>query len=183
MTDIDELNQKLTDHYGIDSDTGRPIFKVVWANDQTEKRLVQTTDSGIQLLYPEMREVKKYPYIKDRYVLERLVIVPIPNQHELAVKLSYEPLWVYYNSAGEFLHPIWTATKFVIDSVYAAMGKSSLAKYVDDEKNTTEEGRQERVKQLEEELFGDESGLMGKTHLTHEAVVVPKSYGDDDASR
>jgi hypothetical protein len=49
------------------------------------------------------------------------------------------------------------------------------AKYKDPTSGSIEE-RRARVKQLEEELFGDESGLEGKTHLTGEGIVVPSNY-------
>jgi hypothetical protein len=175
---IESLNQRLIDHFGIDSDTGRAIFRIVFSDEQTEKRLVDCLDSGIALLFPEVREVKKYPYIKACYVLERLVVVPDINEKELPVsKLSYEPLWVFCDQQHNALPPIWAACKFVIDSVYAALGKKSLAKYKDDEKNTTPEGREERIKGLEEELFGDESGLYGKTTPeAGEGIVVPSTY-------
>ena len=80
-----------------------------------------------------------------------------------------------------YLPPIMPATMFVIDTVYAALGKTSLAKYVEDEMNVTEEGRQQRIKTLEEQLFGDESGLEGKTFLTGEAIVVPRNYKKEDS--
>ena len=65
------------------------MFRITWANDETEMRLVGELDNGIQLLYPEVREVKKYPYLKDFYVLERLVVVPDINKEELPTqKLS-----------------------------------------------------------------------------------------------
>jgi hypothetical protein len=176
MESIETLNQRLIDYYGIDSDTGRPIFRIVWANDETEKRLMSTLDTGIQLLYPEVREVKKYPYLKDLYVLERLVYVPDRDQQELpASKLSYEPLWVYKDDGNNPLPPIWNATKFVIDSLYAALGKKSLAKYVDSEKNTTPEGREQRIDELQGELFGDETEV-GDALRYKEGIVVPSNY-------
>lgn len=174
IKEIEYINTQLIDNYGVDTVTGRPIFRVVWADDQREKRMTSTLDSGIQLLYPEVREVPKYPYIAHLYVLERLSIAPEINQDELPVsKLSYEPLWCFCHPDRSYIDPTWPATKFVVDTVYAALGKKSMAKYKDDEKNTTEEGRQQRIDELQEELFGDESGLEGKTHLTKEAVVVP----------
>jgi hypothetical protein len=175
---IETLNQQLIDEYGIDTATGRAIFQIVWANDQLEKRLVECLDSGIVLLHPEIREVKKYPYIKDLYVLERLVIVPDINRPELPVSiLSYEPVWAYCDSGRNYLPPRWDATKFVVDTLYAALGKKSLAKYKDSEMNTTEEGRQARIDGLQEELFGDESGLLGKTHPNvGEGIIVPSNY-------
>lgn len=171
---INTLNQRLIDFFGLDSDTGRPIFRIVWSDEQTEKRMVDTLDSGICLLFPEVREVRKYPYIKKCYVLEKLVVVPPMNQDELISKLSYEPLWVYCNDKQEPLPPIWPATKYVIDSVYAAMGKKSLRKYVDSELNTTPEGREQRIANLHAELFGNETEV-GDALAHGEAIIVPGS--------
>ena len=179
MEQITTLNQRLIDHFGVDSDTAKPIFRIVWADDQVEKRSVDTLDSGIQLLYPVVREVKKYSYLKGVHVLERLVIVPDFQAKELAdVKLSYEPLWVFVNATGDPLPPAWEPTKLIIDTLYAAMGKKSLRKYTDSE--TTPEAKEARVTKLTEELFGDESGLFGKTFPgSHEGIVVPPNYTKD----
>jgi hypothetical protein len=176
METIETLNQRLIDHYGADSDTGRPIFRIVWANDEIEKRLVYELDTGIHLLYPEVQEVKKYPYLRDLYVLERLVIVPYPNQTELPTqKLSYEPVWTYCDADRNYLPPIWSATKFVVDALYAALGKKSMAKYVEDEINTTSEGREYRIKQLQRELFENETEISDALHYK-EGIIVPNNY-------
>ena len=176
MESIETLNQRLIDYYGLDSSTGRPMFRIVWANDELEKRLVDSLDSGIELLYPAVREVKKYPYLKDLYVLERLVVVPDINQRELPTsKMSYEPLWAYYDEHKMPLPPIWEATRFIVDTLYAALGKTSLAKYVDSEKNTTPEGREQRISELQGELFGNETDT-GDALAYKEGIVVPTTY-------
>lgn len=176
MESIETLNVRLIDFFGIDSITGRPLFRIVWSDDQTEKRRVDHLDSGIMLLYPEVREVKKYPYLPHTYVLERLVLVPDMDEKELPVsKMSYEPIWAYRDGRGDNIPPIWTPTKFIIDTLYAALGKKSLAKYVDSEENTTEEGRQARIDKMCEELFGDETET-GDAMAYGEAVVVPNNY-------
>lgn len=177
METIVSLNQRLIDHYGIDTASRRPIFRIVWANDQTEKRMVDTLDSGIQLLYPVVREVKKYSYLRDVHVLERLVIVPDFQQKELAdEKTSYEPVWAFMDSHKNPIHPKWEPIQIIVDTLYAALGKKSLAKYVED--NSPEE-QEKRVAAIQEELFGDQSGLYGKTLPgAHEGVVVPHNYGD-----
>jgi len=176
MEQITTLNQRLIDHFGLDSDTARPMFRIVWVNDLTEKRSVKHTDSGIELLFPTVLEVKKYSYLHDVHVLERLVIVPDFQAKELAdVKLSYEPLWVFVDSTGNPLPPAWEPTKLIIDTLYAAIGKKSLAKYKDTE--LTPEESDKRVTKLQEELFGDASGLYGKTTPgAHEGIVVPPNY-------
>lgn len=176
MESIETLNHRLIEHFGIDTSTGRAIFRIVWANDETEKRRVPTLDSGIELLYPEVREVKKYPYLKDLYVLERLVFIPEVNQEELPTeKMSYEPVWAYCDANRMPVPPIWDATKFVIDCLYAALGKKSLRKYVEDEKDVTIEGRQQKIQELQNELFGNETDT-GDALAYGEGVVVPTTY-------
>ena len=169
---ISEINRQLIDLFGIDTLNGIPIFRVVWSNNQFEKRLVDTTDTGIILVTPIVREVPKYKqWIQNRYILERLVLVPEVNQSELPTqKLSYEPLWVFQNSKGNPLPPAIWACKFIIDTIYAAMGKRSLRKYVDAEEQNPVEEREKRIAILSEELFGDESGLLGTT-ITGETVA------------
>ncbi len=173
---LETLNQRLIDEYGLDSDTARPMFRIVWSDDQTEKILVNETESGVQLLFPEMKEIPKYSYIKHMYVLERLVVVPDVHLKEmLGQKLSYEPIWTYCNGDRVPVPPIWSATKFIIDTLYAALGKMSLAKYIDDEKNTTPEGREERIKELQLELFGNET-VTGDALRYKQGIVVPSTY-------
>jgi hypothetical protein len=176
MESIETLNQRLVDEFGKDSDTGHPMFRIVWSNDETEMRLMDVTDLGVELIHPEVRLVKKYPYMKDIYVLERLVAIPEANLIELpATKISYEPIWAYRDDENNPLPPIWPATKFVIDCLFAALGKKSMANYVDSEKNTTPEGREQRISELQEELFGDETET-GDAMRYGEAIVVPSNY-------
>jgi len=156
MESIESLNQRLVDHYGMDTATGKAIFRVVWANEQLENRLVDVTDSGVQLLYSTVRLVHKYPYLKDFYVLERLVEIPEFQQRELPdSKLSYEPIWTFCDSSRNPLPPVFDAAKLVIDVLYAALGKQSLRKYIDTENDP--EVREERINKLQEELFGNET--------------------------
>lgn len=176
MESIETLNQRLIDEFGIDSTSGQPMFRISWANDETEMRLMDRSDGGIEYLHPTVREVKKYPYLKDLYVLERLVAIPEVNLKELpASKLSYEPIWAYRDGDNNPLPPIWPATKFIVDTLLAALGKKSLRKYIDSEKNTTPEGRDQRISELQEELFGDETET-GDAMRYGEAIVVPQSY-------
>ncbi len=179
LESIEVLNKRLVDYFGIDSNTGRPIFRITWANNETEKRRVSHTPEGIQLIHPTVMEVKKYPYLKDMYVLEQLVIVPDQNKNELVdLKLSYEPLWAYCDQNKFPIAPHWGATKLIVDTMYAAMGKKSMRKYVEDEKNTTPEGRDQRIKELQAELFGNETATTDALAYK-EGVVVPSNYKKD----
>jgi len=179
---IESINRQLVDLYGLESSINLPMFRVVFSDNQLEKRLgtyEDYTKAGIYIrTVTEVREVPKYQWIVGRWVLERLVVIPEVNMPELPMtKLSYEPLWVFENQSGDYLPPRIDAAKIIIDTMYAALGKSSMRKYVDDEANTTKEGRDIKIQKLQEELFGNETpatdALVYKT-----GVVVPNSYGE-----
>jgi hypothetical protein len=174
---IESINNQLIDLFGVDTATGQPLFRVVWSEDQYEKRMVDTTPEGIILPFSVLKEVPKYSqWIDNRFVLERLVIVPEQNVKELAgLKLSYEPLWVFRGKFDQYVPPTTWACKFIVDTLYAAIGKSSLAKYIDEEAKNPQEMKEKRINKLTEELFGDESNILGRT-ITGEAIVVPQSY-------
>jgi hypothetical protein len=48
-------------------------------------------------------------------------------------------------------------------------------KYVDSEKNTTPEGRDQRISEMQMELFGDETEV-GDALRYKEGIVVPSNY-------
>lgn len=172
---IDVLNKRLVDHFGVSWD-GRAAYRIVWSEDQFDKRLTDCTDAGVLLLVPEVRELPKYKqWIHDKYVLENLVAVPEYQQMEAAAKTSYEPLFVYEDKDGFPLPPKWEVTKFVIDNVLAAMGKSNLAKYKENLDKYTPEGREEYLKNLQDELFGNETNTTDALAYK-EGVVVPSNF-------
>lgn len=174
---IESINKQLISLFGIDSDTGRPMFRVVSSWDQYEKRYTNVTKEGFQLNTPEVVELPKYDQrdldYKGYYILERLVIVPAIHQNEMTEVMSYEPLWVFRGKDKQgndiAVPPKTDACKFIIDTMYAASGKKSLVKYVDEEVKNPIEIRDKRLDKLQEELFGDESNLLGRT-ITGEAV-------------
>ncbi len=172
---IKSMNQHLIDLYGIDTSTGRAMFRIVWSEDQYEKRLTKFTREGLELLYPEVRELPKYKqWIHEKYVLERLVLVPDINVEDLPTeRLSYEPLWVFADKDGNYLPPRMDASQLVVDALYSQLGKSSFAKYKDDESSPEEKAK--RILKLEEELFGNESNV-GDALAHNQAVVVPTNY-------
>lgn len=171
---IEDINKQLIREFGIATDNGKPMFRVSWGPDQFEKRLVNHSPEGFQLLHPEVQERPKYAkYCRDFYVLERLVIVPIVNLIDLPSEAqSYEPLhhFTAKDKEGNVLPPKFYICKFIIDTMYAAMGKKSMAKYVDEMAKNPIEETARRIKEIEEYLYGDESDLMLRT-VTGEAVA------------
>lgn len=170
--EIIEINKQLKHHFGIDTVTSEPIWRVSWSSDQFEKRLSEYTPEGLQLLNPEVQLLPKYQHCPDRWVLERLVLIPDVHLMELPTqKQSYECMHEFSNAYnGEMIVPTFRACKFVVDTVYAAMGKKSMRKYVDEEAKNPIESQEKRINELMEELFGSESSLLGRT-VTGEAVA------------
>jgi len=108
MDDL-QINTWLVDKYGR-SVEGLPYWRVVWTTNLTEKRngkFREHTTSGIFLReVTGVQEVLKYPYDKDRWVLEQLVA--IDPKSDVAKELvqnswSYEPFYVFKDNKGKFL--------------------------------------------------------------------------------
>lgn len=180
---IETINEFLKENFGIDTEDSLPIFRIVWSEDQYEKRLTEYTDSGIKLLYPEIRLLPKYKqFIQNSYILERRVLVPEQNITELAgLKKSYEPLWVFRADNGDPIPPTIAGCKMIIDTVYAAIGKKNLSKYKDPFEGLTPqesyELNKQRLNTIYNELFGDESSLGGETHnASGSAIIMPGNY-------
>lgn len=182
---IESLNQQLIDLYGIDTASAQAIWRIVWSEDQFEHRLGDYEDfspAGIYLrTVREVRWVPKYrQWIKQRYVLERLVAIPVTNMPELpASKTSYEPIWVFQTTSGVYLPPRIDACKLIVDAVYAAQGQGDLVKYKDPDAGLNKEQQFEKkrgeIDKLQEELFGNES-YVGDALAHKQGIVVPRNY-------
>lgn len=183
-SDIERINTQLKENFGVDTLTGLPMWRVVWSDDQFEKRhgtFDDITPAGLYLrTVTEVREVPKYrQWIQQKYILERLVAVPEHQVTELAgAKMSYEIIWTFEDAAGRYLPPVYRACEFIIQTIYAAQfGTHNLKKYEDPE-NSQEaslELQKKRVDGIIEELWGDQSSLGGTTK-TGESVIVPRNF-------
>ncbi len=183
---IERINKQLADTFGIDTESTRPMWRVVWSADQFEWRkgvYDDITPAGIYLrTVEEVRYVPKYrQWIQDKYILERLVAVPEMNREELpASKTSYEPMWTFEDKDGNYLPPRFDACQFIINTVLAAQyGTNNLKKYVDPE-GTTEgfyEHQKKNLDNMVEYLFGEQSGLGGETVGSGgSAIIVPNNF-------
>lgn len=121
--DIHLINRRLRDIYGKDF-LGQAIYRVVWSDDEIEKRFSTFEDyvPGTNILLrrvTEVREVKKYSYLEPQYVLEKLFF----NQHNKEIldnktlnpqTCTYEPLWAF---GRENKHPkpvVWRAVELIL---------------------------------------------------------------------
>lgn len=177
---IDVLNKRLIDHFGIDTFSNQPIWRIVFSEDQLEKQLCEHSAGGILLLRPEVIEVPKYrQWITKKYILEQLVIVPDYQQREVAdSKVSYEPFYVFADKNDNYLPPKWEVAEILIATSLAVRGKSSLARYSDGINSQEDEiaARKKRINDMVEYFGGDESGLMGASLDSGNAAFVPHNY-------
>lgn len=179
MESVDTLNQRLIDNYGTDIVTNQPIYRIVKAWDQFEKRLGEYedyTESGIFIRRVfERREVPKYRQIlpEGTWVLEKLVLVPEHQQEELGAKISYEPLFVFIHfKTNTPLPPIWSVTRITIDAHELALGRNGFRKYHD----MTLEEKEKELMEMENYLYGNETKTTDALAYK-EGVVVPNNYG------
>jgi len=175
--EVDRINIQLRREFGVDMTSDRPNYRVVWSNDQYEKRLMHYTDKGVELLSPEVREVPKYKqWAADRYILERLSFIgEMDAAKEMTVhKISYEPIWSFVDNKMNYLPPRYEVAKIIIDALHAKIhGDNSLAKYKDKTNDPEETAR--RVEAIQHELFGEETAT-GDALAHGEAIVVPRNY-------
>lgn len=199
---VQVINQQLKDLYSVDIVTGLPIFRVVWSEDQFEKRYGTFTDyvPGTNIFLREVTEVREVPkyrqWIHGKHILERLVLVPPQNMVELVeAQISYEPLWTFEDRNKNYLPPRLDACKFIIDAVLAAQAvnkmmidgseqkdnQGGLARYVDPASGkSTEElvaHKNAKIDGLVNELFGDASGLLGDTlDASGSSIIMPQNF-------
>lgn len=166
---IEYINEKLIKEYGTEFGNA-PRFRVVFSEDQYEKRWTDHTDEGFKLLEPEVRLLPKYKqYIREKYILERLI--PIIGDTDLTTKVSYEPAWVFQDKNGNYLPPFFEGCKHVIESMYDAIGRAgTFTKYKD--KNISLEEREIELKNVMDGLFGNETDLTDNLHHGS-GIVVP----------
>lgn len=125
--DIHLINQRLKDIHGTDL-LGQPHYRVVWSDDQVEKRFGYFEDyvPGTNILLrrvKEVREVKKYNYLEPQYVLERMFF----NRHNTEIldnstlspsTCTYEPVWAFgLEKNGRAKPVIWRAIELLLTAI------------------------------------------------------------------
>lgn len=113
--EVDIINKQLL-KYGKMLD-GRPVFRVVFSDDLTEKRaglfnkfhgeIWVGQESGIQ-------EVPKYGYIKGCWVLEKYSVTPNP---EVLNYDNYEPVYSFRDKDQQYLKPILSVCEIIIQGI------------------------------------------------------------------
>lgn len=159
---------------------GRPLFRLVWSEDMTEVRKGAFSDYYGDIFLrevTEVRKVKKYDFIKDRYILERLYIGKADPTGELvqAESGSYEPVFVFQRPNGDYLKPIWRAVELLckcsLDPEYLKR-KMSPSDIVDAERDK----EQKQILDMMDYLEDIGHSYIGSALATGSGIVVPNSY-------
>jgi hypothetical protein len=172
MENITIINRKLKSLYGTEYD-GKVRFRLIWSEGVTEKRLGRVdryTDSGIYLGTDEgLHEVKKYAYIKDRWILENYNPAFKANP-EIAVSDGYEPIFVF-QKRGEYLKPHLWACEYIIDRI------RNPERVHRTEKMDYSEEESIREKEIAEyfDFLKEESTDFGQKFTEGSAVFMPRS--------
>lgn len=177
---IKSINESLLRAFGTELMAGSlPKFRIVFADDELELRMVDYDAHGMELIRPEVRQVKKYTGAdyEGFYILERLV--PVSGSVEegttdLISKVSYEPAWVFRDSKGNYLPPLFDMCVFIAEAIFAAASKKGThVKYKDP--TLDPEFRKAELNSMMEKLFGSESEVADALHYG-QGVVVPNNY-------
>jgi len=116
MGTLETINERLELYYGREID-GRARYRVVWSTDLTEKRIGEFNEfyGHIYLrTITGLKEVLKYPYDQNRWVLERLFYVKNP---ELVSEKpgSYEPINILKDRNENYLPLNWKVIQMIVD--------------------------------------------------------------------
>lgn len=150
-------------------------FRVVWSDKQLENRhgtYNEFTGALFVRTFVGVREVPKYPFIKERWVLERWAPPSLAYNPELpdSTHGSYEPVFVYQTENGEYLPLNEEITLKIVQALLHPLMSGDRAS-----RDRTEAENNE-AKQYQEDLDLMEEAspyLAGKLH-GKEAIIVPE---------
>jgi len=119
MFSLKRTNAILAERFGTDL-LNNPNYRLSWSTKETEIRRgnFPIGNTGILSTEKENREVPKYPFFKDRWVLEKKCELPPTPELPVAAMhgYSYEPIFVFQDSHGNYLEPVWRAIELLVYS-------------------------------------------------------------------
>jgi hypothetical protein len=129
LTEIEELNKYLKSQ-GI-SITGQTMYRLVWSESIFEYRrglFRDFTKSGLFIREAvETRRVRKYNYIKERFILEKWAPGNLTNNPELPDSMNgdYLPIYVFEDKHGNYLPPNRKVLDFILDFMHGRINKDA----------------------------------------------------------
>jgi hypothetical protein len=122
-----DLNKFLREFYGR-TVTGKTKFRLVWSEDITERRRGEFNEFYGKIFLRTVvgvRELPKYNYIHNRYILEGWSDVNLSHNGEVpeASNGDYVPIWVFEDSKGNPLPVTRKVLNFLIASIQGRVKK------------------------------------------------------------
>lgn len=178
METIEAINARLVDRFGRDV-YGNAKFRVVWSDDQIEKRngTVNEFYGGVFVRATTgVHEWPKYPFFKHRHILEMCCINTNP---ELVTQFTYEPLYKFEDKNGNALPLDWECVEFFMHCLL--YGKPT-AKSDWDEQDRKE---REREEQLAYDYLDNQSPYLASKIRDGEAAFIDstKVFGDSNGNK
>lgn len=170
--DVKKINKELTKIYG-------NLYRLVFSDNEREMRkgefnvfygqLFLRTEIGV-------REVKKYPYIKSKYVLEKYVPPPLSFISEVpeSVHGSYEPLYIFEDKDGNYLKPILRVALMVCYANQNPVDYWKRKNQLDDEEKKQEQADYDAV------YLGVDRTPIGFALSNGEGITVPSNFKKGD---
>lgn len=105
---VQEINKRLKIIYGMGQNSNNQLYRIVFSDNERENRIgFFNTFIGKIFLRQEKgnQSVKKYIYIKSKFLIEKWNSSEIAYTPELpeSIKGSYEPLYIFEDSQGNYL--------------------------------------------------------------------------------
>lgn len=156
----DNFNYRLQQLYGNHVETELPLFRVVFSDDEVERREGEFWYSEGGILYStpvrEIRTVPKYDFLDGQWVLEILTFVP--HNAEIKSGYTYEVLWAW----DKGLPLNWNAIEKVV-YVYLNKVKSPKVPKTQKEADYQESERIKRAKAIVKNRL-DNTALVSALH-------------------
>jgi len=110
---------------------GRAMYRIVWSETQFENRrgkfkYFPDPQRRAFIEVDEIRRMKKYPYIRDRFIFEKWAPGNIAWSEELpdSVNGDYIPVFTFEDGAGNMLPVAQRSAAFIVNCLEGKMDKS-----------------------------------------------------------
>lgn len=167
------MNKTLEQLYGY-ARGNNPLYRVTWANNETEVRFGTFNDFHGEIFIRQVRErrtVQKYWWCKDNWIIERYVSLPGVE--------GYEVIWVLWGPNQEPLPPRWDVISEIVYVNYHGHGRLILPTDQRQSDNEHERAVKAEAAPMREILDNESSPLMSAFH-EGSAVIIRRQDGTSD---
>ena len=126
---VDDINKQLLLHGT--NEYGEPIFRVVFSDDQTENRFSTYADYHNNIFVrevKEVREVRKYPWLNGKWILERWASGREAYHKDLRTVKNglYICVYVFQDVNQNYLPPMLRVCEIIIDKLLHPISRTEM---------------------------------------------------------